>query len=193
MAHWLKSIAAGLAVFLALGCLPGQAEASVKKANDRGGSLGVIVEKDLFRPSRQKPKPPKPKPKPKPPAEPVVVLPPPKSPPPRLTLSGTILLDSGNVALLSLQSAGGGSGSYRTGDEIEGFRITDIASESVTLMRDEEILRVFMNAGQGGTPAAPAVQRVRSQNTAAQYGPPADIPPALVPRPPAHFQRAPYR
>lgn len=185
---WPKS-AALLAVCLALLLCDGQAWASAKKTGEKGASLGVIVEKDLFRPSRQKAKPPKPKPKK--PAEPVVVLPPPKSPPPRLTLSGTILLDSGDVALLSLQSSGG-SGRYRIGDEIEGFRITEIGSESVTLKRDDEVLRVFMNSGHGGFYGQPGYQQAGSQNASAQ-SPPADIPPSLVPRPQSPVKSAPYR
>jgi len=189
MAHgWLKLIVQGIAAFFALAFFleTGDAFARAKGAE---GSFGVIVEKDLFRPSRQKPRPPKAAPKP----APVVVLPPPKSPPPRLTLSGTILLDSGNEALLSLQSAPAGSGRYRVGDEIEGFVITDILGESVVLKRDEEVLKVHMNSGQGGFQNASGFQQTR-QNPAVQGGPPSDIPPGLVPRPQSPFQRAlPYR
>lgn len=189
MAHgWLKLLV-GLVLFFALASLPGLAFASGKD----GGSLGVIVEKDLFRPSRQKPKPPKPAPK-KPAPAPVLVLPPPKSPPPRLTLSGTILLDSGNEALMSLQGAPAASGRYRVGDEIEGFVITAILGESVVLKRDEEVLKVYMNSGQGGFQSAPVFQRTIQQSTAQNAPPkggaPSDIPPALMPRPQAPFQRA---
>lgn len=184
----LKPIVTGFAAFFALAFFLEPA-VSFAKANHREGSLGVIVEKDLFRPSRNKPRPPKAAPKP--PPAPVVVLPPPKSPPPRLTLSGTILLDSGSEALMSLQSQSG-SGRYRVGDEIEGFVITDILGESVVLKREDEVLKVYMNSGQGGFQNASGFPQTR-QNIAVQSGPPSDIPPALVPRPQSPFQRAPYR
>lgn len=188
MAHgWLKSFVMGLAAFFALAFFLEPAAAFGKSG--REGSLGVIVEKDLFRPSRNKPRPPKAAPKP--PPAPVVVLPPPKSPPPRLTLSGTILLDSGSEALMSLQSSPSGSGRYRVGDEIEGFVITEILGESVVLKREDEILKVYMNSGQGGFQNASGFQP--RQAVTAQSGPPTDIPPALVPRPQSPFQRAPYR
>ncbi|MBI2400275.1 MAG: hypothetical protein HYV23_04350 [Deltaproteobacteria bacterium] len=185
---WLKSIVTGFAFFFALAFF--SEPVAFAKAGHREGSLGVIVEKDLFRPSRNKPRPPKAVPKP--PPAPVVVLPPPKSPPPRLTLSGTILLDSGSEALMSLQSAPSGSGRYRVGDEIEGFVITDILGESVVLKRDDEVLKVYMNSGQGGFQNASGFPQAR-QNIAVQSGAPSDIPPALVPRPQSPFQRAPYR
>lgn len=181
---WLKPIVTGLAAFFVLAFL--LEPAAFGKTNQREGSLGVIVEKDLFRPSRNKPRPPKAVPKP----APVVVLPPPKSPPPRLTLSGTILLDSGSEALM--QSSPSGSGRYRVGDEIEGFVITDILGESVVLKRDDEVLKVYMNSVQGGFQNASGFPQAR-QNMAAQSGAPSDIPPALVPRPQSPFQRAPYR
>lgn len=182
---WLKPIVTGFAVFFALAFF---LEPAFGKANHRDGSLGVIVEKDLFRPSRNKPRPPKAAPKPPAP----VVMPPPKSPPPRLTLSGTILLDSGSEALMSLQSSPSGSGRYRVGDEIGGFVVTDILGESVVLKRDDEVLKVYMNSGQGGFQNASGFPQAR-QNIAVQSGAPSDIPPALVPRPQSPFQRAPYR
>lgn len=187
MAHgWLKPIVTGLAAFFVLAFW-----LEPECAFGKEGSLGVIVEKDLFRPSRNKPRPPKAAPKP--PPAPVVILPPPKSPPPRLTLSGTILLDSGSEALMSLQSAPSGSTRYRVGDEIEGFVITDILGESVVLKREDEVLKVYMNSGQGGFQNASGFPQAR-QNAAVQSGPPSDIPPALVPRPRSPFQRAlPYR
>lgn len=186
MAHgWLKPTIAGLAIFSAL-VLFSWPEGASAKSGGRESSLGVIVEKDLFRPSRQKPRPPKPAPKP--PPAPVVVLPPQKSPPPRLTLSGTILLDSGNEALMSLQTSPAVSGRYRVGDEIEGFVVTDILGESVVLKRDDEVLKVQMNSAPGGFQNASG-PRQKWQNTAVQGGPPPDIPPALVPRPQSPFQR----
>lgn len=182
---WLKTTALGLSLIFSLSLLSVIASASVQKIDSK--SLGVIVEKDLFRPTRQKPKPPKPKPKKAP--ELAVILPPPKSPPPRLTLSGTILLDSGNVALMSLQSSVAGSGRYKIGDEIEGFRITEITSETVVLKRDDEVLKVFMNSGQGVHSGAPAF--ANSQPHTTQHNQPrSDIPPALVPRPQNPFLRA---
>lgn len=187
MAHgWLKTTAFGLALIFSLTLQAGIAVSSVKKT-DVNSPLGVIVEKDLFRPTRQKPKPPKQVPKKAP--EPAVVLPPPKSPPPSLTLSGTILLDSGNVALMSLQSASSGSGRYKIGDEIEGFRVTEITSENVVLKRDDEVLKVFMNSVQGVFQGAPAFANSQPHTTA-QSQPQADIPPALVPRPQNPFMRA---
>lgn len=187
MAHgWLKTIVTSLAFTFALAFCFEPSSASGKAKND-GGSLGIIVEKDLFRPSRQKPRPPKPALK-KPAPAPAVELPPPKSPPPRLTLSGTILLDSGNEALMSLQSAPAASGRYRVGDEIEGFVVTDILAESVVLRREEEVLKVYM-AGQGGFQGTPGFQRAARQSAAAESGPPSDIPPALVPRPQSQFKR----
>lgn len=185
MAHgWLKIAAYGAVIFFAAMLSTPMVFA---KTDVRAGSLGVIVEKDLFRPTRQKPKPPRKAPPKKP--EPVAVVAPPKSPPPRLTLSGTILLDSGSVALMSLQSAQAGSGRYRLGDEIEGFRITDITSESVILKRDDEVLQVNMGSGQGGHHGAPVFQQPIT-NAAASPARPADIPPELVPRPTQPFQRA---
>lgn len=186
---WIYSGAVSAALCLSLALCPAMASAGVKKQPEKG-SLGVIIEKDLFRPSRQKPSPPKPKPKPK--AEPVAVLPPPKSPPPRLTLSGTVLLDSGDVALLSLQGEGA-SGRYRIGDEIAGFRITEIGSDRVTLRRDDELLSVFMNSGQAGVHAPQALHGAPGQSATGQSAPLADIPPALVPRPQSPFTSAPYR
>jgi hypothetical protein len=60
MAHgWLKTISKALALTFTLAFCLEPSAASGKAKND-GGSLGVIVEKDLFRPSRQKPRPPKP-------------------------------------------------------------------------------------------------------------------------------------
>lgn len=188
MAHgWLKSIVTALAFTFTLALCLGPSAASGKAKND-GGSLGVIVEKDLFRPSRQKPRPPKPAPKKQAPVT-VVELPPPKSPPPRLTLSGTILLDSGNEALMSLPNAQASPGRYRVGDEIEGFVVTDILAESVVLKREEEVLKVYLT-GQGGFQGTPGFQRATRQSAAAESGPPADIPPALVPRPQSQFRRA---
>ncbi|CAG1064998.1 hypothetical protein BAC1_00571 [uncultured bacterium] len=188
MAHgWLKTIVLSLAFTFTLAfCL--EPSAASGKVKYDGGSLGVIVEKDLFRPSRQKPRPPKPAPK-KPAPAPVVELPPPKSPPPRLTLSGTILLDSGNEALMSLPNASAASGRYRVGDEIEGFVVTGIHAESVVLKREEEVLKVYM-AGQGGFQGTSGIQRAARQTPATESGPPADIPPALVPRPQSQFKRA---
>lgn len=158
---------------------------SAVKTGAPSGSLGVIVEKDLFRPSRQKPRPPKPRPAP--PVQPALPPPPPpKSPPPALTLSGTIILESGGVALMAPQGSPGTSARYTTGDEIGGFRVTDIASESVTLVRDDEVLRVWLDPRQAYTGPG-------RQGAPAPGAPPSDIPGELVPRPPAHFQRAPYR
>lgn len=182
---WLKPIVTGLAAFFVLAFL--LEPAAFGKANQREGSLGVIVEKDLFRPSRNKPRPPKAAPK----SAQVVVLPPPKSPPPRLTLSGTILLDSGSEALM--QSTLSGSGRYRVGDEIEGFVITDILGESVVLKRDDEVLKVYMNSVQGGFQNASGFSQARQNIAVQSSGAPSDIPPALVPRPQSPFQRAPYR
>lgn len=179
MPRFLTSAAA---VLFVLACTAGPASAA-------NGSLGIIVEKDLFRPSRQKPKPPR-KSQPRPKVEPVVVLPPPKSPPPRLVLSGTVLLDSGSVALMSLQGAPGASGRYAVGDRIEDFVVTEILGESVVLKRDDEVLRVDMGSGQ----RQGAYSRALPERQAVAGGPPADIPPALVPMAQSPFQRAlPYR
>ncbi|MBW7956978.1 MAG: hypothetical protein H3C68_03715 [Deltaproteobacteria bacterium] len=121
------------------------AEAAIRKGG--GGNLGVIVEKDLFRPSRKKPEPPKPGPNPKPGS-----LAPAKRPAPEITLTGTVLLDTGGVAMLSWQGVSSGSGTYRVGDQIEDFVIVDITRDTVILRRGNDVLSARMSTGRN--PAA---------------------------------------
>lgn len=129
-------------------------------------SYGVIVEKDIFSPTRRKYAPPPP-PRPQPP-RPQIVLPPPpppKRPPPKLSLTGTVLLNDGEAALLEY---GGKSSHYMLGDNIEGFIVTDIRKDSVVLERDGEALKVEMTPSNlSGQPNRPKMAQP-SQNAAAQ-------------------------
>lgn len=110
---------------------------SVRKGDSK--TFGVIVEKDLFRPTRKKPG-----------TGPGIYTkndppPHPKTPPPSITLTGTVLLDTGGVAMLSWQGVSSGSGAYRVGDHIEEFVVTEIRKDMVLLMRGDEVIAAKMS------------------------------------------------
>lgn len=139
------------------------AKPGAERISEPRSAYSVIVEKDLFRPARQKYVPPPPKPAPKP----FVPPPPPPKPPPRLTLIGTVLLDDGEAAIMDYPGGGQKSSYYRVGDEIEGFVVTEIRKDSVLLKRGDETLKVVMNQPPSsslppvpGTAPVPAGQRV---------------------------------
>lgn len=106
-----------------------------------GGDFGVIVEKDLFRPSR-KPEPPGAGLNPSPPPKPR------KKPAPEVVLTGTVILDTGAIAMLNWQGVTSGSGAYAVGDRIEEFVIVDITKDTIVLKRGDEVLSARMSTGR---------------------------------------------
>ncbi|MFQ5901325.1 MAG: hypothetical protein ACE5IH_07195 [Thermodesulfobacteriota bacterium] len=104
----------------------------------------VIIEKDLFRPSRKKyiakivlpPPPPPPPPPPSPPPPP----PPPKRPVPKFTLYGTVILeDKDDVAIISTNMQNRKPSFFKVGDEVEeGFVLKEIHKNKVILAREED-------------------------------------------------------
>lgn len=132
------ALAAFAAVIFAWEPFISGADAGERKGG--GGNFGVIVEKDLFRPSRKKPEPPQPRPGPKPSEH--------KRQAPAIILSGTVILDNGAVAMLSWQGVTSGSGAYMVGDHIEEFVIVDITRDMVVLRRGDEVLSARMSPGR---------------------------------------------
>ncbi|MBI1912593.1 MAG: hypothetical protein HYS21_11410 [Deltaproteobacteria bacterium] len=136
----------------------------------------VISERDLFRPQRVKLEA-----KPKPIQKPVIAfVPPPPAPPPppRLTLVGTVLLDTGTAAIMENMGTSRGPIYYRVGDQVEGYVIKKIYKDIVLLEKGTEVLRVAMSHSGQGTQ--------RQVNTAPVANrPPSDIPAGLIPRPPS--------
>ena len=125
----------------------GKASKNEKNVIPAVSYYNVIVEKDLFRPARQKFVM---RPRPKPPV--AVVAPPPPKPPPRLTLIGTILLDNEETAVLEYAGSGHRSAYYKVGDKIEDFVITEIHENTVLLERSGEVLKVVMNPLTSASP-----------------------------------------
>lgn len=125
-------------------------EAAVRKGE---ANLGVIVDKDLFRPSREKPD------QARRPGTKSGPVKPPQRPAPEVTLTGTVILDTGGVAMLSWHGSSSGSGAYRVGDQIEEFIIVDITRDTVVLKRGDEVLRARMSSGR-----KPAADRVPGQH-----------------------------
>ena len=87
---------------------------------------------------------------------------------PNLRLFGTIILDDGRAAVMSIQGLESATKSYKVGETIGGFKINKITDNTVSLKRGTETLTVLMNekAGSYGTDgarmapgAAPALTR----------------------------------
>lgn len=124
---------------------------------ERAITFERIVQKDLFRPERRKYVPP---PRPK-----KVLLaappPPPKPRPPRIMLTGTALLEGGNLAILDVP--GSNKQGYRVGEMIEGFAIKEIKKDSILIEKDGEAFKYSLNqpvpvaagAGQVFNPGMP--------------------------------------
>lgn len=155
--------------------------ASVNKAAAKSEAYRASSERDIFRPvlprAVERPKKAK-KTEPLPPPPPPV-----KPPPPRLALIGTIILDDREAAIIDYAGSGQ-KGTYRVGDDIEGFVIKEIRKDWVLLDRDGEAMRVFMSqsSGAGGGPTG------RGHSPAPQGS---DIPAALIPRPKAPSYKTP--
>ncbi len=141
------------AAFASLATIHESSCASEAVIRNEGANFGVIVEKDLFRPSREKPIAERPGPKPGPAR-------PPQRPAPEVTITGTVILDTGGVAMLSWHGDSSGSGAYRVGDRIEEFVIVDITRDTVVLKRGEEVLRASMSGGR-----KPAADRTLGQRS----------------------------
>jgi hypothetical protein len=138
----------------------------------------VVVDKDLFRSSRQrfvvqiKPK------------APVAVVvappPPPPKPAPKLNLIGTVLLDNEQTAIIEQVGSPQKASYYKKGDSIEEFVLTEIHEDFVIFKRADEVLKVVMNPSV----SAPPQPYTQQQNGA----PPAGAQPLMQPmgmQPPA--------
>ncbi len=123
----------------------------VKKGHLRRTAYNKIVTEDLFRSTRR----------------PYVAPITPKAPPkavqsvaplkaPNLTLLGTIILNKGNAAVISQKGKEDETRSYRVGESIAGFKITEITEKEVLLSRGNTPLRIVMN---DNTQAVPAKRR----------------------------------
>lgn len=168
------------------GSLPGLPKANEKstgKAAQNEKSVfpaafhyNVIVEKDLFRPSRQKFVM---QPKPKPPVVVVAPAPPPPKPPPRLNLIGTILLANEETAVIEYAGSGQKSSYYKVGDSIEDFVIKEIHENMVLLERSGEVLKVVMNPSTTAPPQQPYLQQQNVPGPAVVQPPPMPFAPGL--------------
>lgn len=97
-----------------------------------------------------------------------------KTPPPKLTLIGTILVGNSKKAVLSSENFGKRNASYKMGDDIEGFVIKKIDSDKVLLEREDEILEItmkgssFLKSVQRPsliTPALPGTNQASQEST----------------------------
>ncbi|MFQ5353312.1 MAG: hypothetical protein ACE5DR_00055 [Thermodesulfobacteriota bacterium] len=68
---------------------------------------------------------------------------------PDIRLLGTVILDNGRAAVMSLQGMESETRSYKVGDTLGGFKINKITDNSVSLQRGAETLTVFMNEKAG--------------------------------------------
>lgn len=149
-----------------------------KKSLPASSYYNVIVEKDLFRPARQKFVV---KPKPKPPVAVVIApAPPPPKPPPRLNLIGTILLDNEERAVIEYAGSGQKSSYYKVGDSIEDFVIKEIHENLVLLERSGEVLKVVMNPSTSAPPQQPHFQQQNVLSPAVVQPPPMPFVPGLM-------------
>lgn len=127
--------------------------------------LSATHERPLFAPTRRPPPPPPP-----PPVARQVETPPP-APPPKLVLLGIVSDADGTRALVRTDGSGKVIGA-RIGDDIGGWRVTQIESRAITLSLDERsfnyVLFAHMNAGNRAPAAAPA--EARMQNLAEDRG-----------------------
>lgn len=85
---------------------------------------------------------------------------------PSLKLLGTVILDNGHAAVMSVQGMEDETRSYKEGESIGGFRIDTITDNSVSLSRGSERLVVLMNEKPGTTPGT--APKVRSGSTGSQ-------------------------
>lgn len=86
-----------------------------------------------------------------------------KTPLPKLTLIGTILIGNSKKAILSSEASRHKTASYKIGDEIEGYVLKTIGSERITLEKNGEILEVALKGGA----VSGSVPTQGSDNTAA--------------------------
>lgn len=111
--------------------------AESKETKSKAVSYDIIVEKDIFRESRRrfmaKPASPPPVKAALPPAPPL------KTPPPKLALIGTVVLEDGNAAIIDY---GGKPAYYKVGESIEEFVIREIDMNNVLLERAGEPLKI---------------------------------------------------
>ncbi|MFI5305429.1 MAG: hypothetical protein ACHQYP_11635 [Nitrospiria bacterium] len=124
----------------------------------------MMVDNDVFRPSRQKYVP-IPKPKAKPKSQLALPAPPPPKPVPKLALIGTVLLDDGEAAIIENMGSGRKTANYKLGDNIEGFIVKEIQKEMVLLDRDGESLKVIMNQSAVTEPNQPVPMKPPQTNT----------------------------
>lgn len=133
----------------------------------------AIGEKNLFRPERREWVPPK---KAALPEKPSLLEQKPKTPPPPLTLFGTIIFgDDVRIAIIKGPAGRGKSGmvqkNYRLGDEISGYSVTGISEDRVTLAKGEDIIELKLREGKTA-PAISAVRRPSSQKARRQTSAP---------------------
>lgn len=152
---------------------------SLTKKLQGGSAYNIIVDRDIFSPTRQKyvrPEPPKPS-KPVPQAQP-------SKPLPRLSLVGTVLLDDGEAAMIN-----GGTGRdtslYKVGDSIEGFVVKEIQKDMVLLEREGESMIVRMNQSSMSSSEAAVPSQYIPNGRVAPATPvfmPVQVPPVRSPR-----------
>ncbi|MFQ5480086.1 MAG: type II secretion system protein N [Thermodesulfobacteriota bacterium] len=116
------------------------AEKTVKKGPLRRSAYNRIITEDLFRETR-KPYTAKVQ------SAPVTAAVQKKAPivAPNLTLLGTIILNNGNAAVISMKGQEDKTRSYRVGESIGGFKITEITEKEVFLSSGAVPLKVMMN------------------------------------------------
>lgn len=127
----------------------------------------VIIDKDIFRPSRTKPV--------------EIAL---KPPPPKFNVTGIFLVGDKKRALLGVE--GKRLSSVKIGDDIEGFKVADILSSKVIMERDGERIEALLK-----TPRIIQMLPFKSFSKAKQSAAPQPIeeekeppPPPEPPRPP---------
>jgi len=134
------------------------------------GSYQIIVQKDLFRPSRTEYKPDIAK----------ATLPP--SPPPKLF--GVLIMENNKIAILEEPSSKRRK-NYHSGDTIGDFIVSEIEKDKVILLRGEEKVVVSLReiktisppARQGAVPQRPAQRPITPQRPPASPTPAPTLPP----------------
>ena len=124
----------------------------------------VISQKNMFRPERKEWIPPPKVDKP-PPRKPVKAKP--KTPPPRLTLYGTIIYgENVRIAIIKGGGKGGSPGrkrNYRLGEYISGYLIKEIGEDKVLLVKEDDKIELKLREGKTLQATQPGRTRQKRQ------------------------------
>lgn len=116
-------------------------------AGDPARDAEVVVEQNLFHPSRAVPAPPPP-PEPKAPAPVAAPAPPPPPPPPKFVLSGVVIQEDRDTALALLQEPEITQNKVmpiNRGEQVGSYRLTEVQPDRVVLRSPTDTLTVLLH------------------------------------------------